>query len=123
MIEARLGGIGGADVTDVTVEIGAEPAVGVGGSVGAGIETGVGVGIGVEFSGIGVTGCGCVGGVGGTGEIDGPIFVVMATASVIGVAACAVTVVGVAGETSTRCAVLFTFASCGGAGFGGGLSP
>ena len=58
-----------------------------------------------------------------TGEIDGPTFVVMATATVIGVDTCAVTVVGVAGETSTRRAVLFAVVSCGGSGFGGGLSP
>ena len=55
--------------------------------------------------------------------IDGPTFVVIATATVIGVAACAVTVVGVIGETSIRRAVLFMVASCGGSGLGGGLSP
>ncbi len=58
-----------------------------------------------------------------TTEIDGPTFVVMATATVIGVADCAVTVVGVVDETSIRCAALFTVASCGGSGLGGGLSP
>ena len=62
-------------------------------------------------------------GVGVTREIDGPTFVVIATATVIGIPACAVTVVGVAGEASIRRAVLFTFASCGGSGFGDGLSP
>ena len=58
-----------------------------------------------------------------TGEIDGPTFVAMATATVIGVAACAVTMVDVVGETSVRRAVLCMFAACDGSVFGGGLSP
>ena len=58
-----------------------------------------------------------------TGEIDGPTFVAMATATVIGVAACAATVVEVVGETSIRRAGLCILASCEGSFFGGGLSP
>ena len=56
-------------------------------------------------------------------EIDGPTSVAMAMASVIGVAACVATVVGVIGETSIRRAVLCMVASCDGSIFGGGLSP
>ncbi len=57
------------------------------------------------------------------GAIDGLTFVVMATATVIGEVACAVTVVGVAGETSTRRAALLMLGSWDGSDFGGGLSP
>ena len=66
---------------------------------------------------------GCIGGAGVTGEIDGPTFVAMATATVIGVAACAATVVEVVGETSIRRAGLCMLASCESSVFGGGLSP
>ena len=57
------------------------------------------------------------------GEIGGPTFVVMATATVSGVVVSPVRVVGVAGETSTRRAVLPWFGSGGGTGLGGGLRP
>jgi hypothetical protein len=57
------------------------------------------------------------------GEIDGPTFVVMATATVIGEFVCPIRVVGVADETSTIRAVLLRFVSGGGSSFGGGLSP
>ena len=58
-----------------------------------------------------------------TGAIDGPTFVVMATATVIGECVCPVRVVGVADETSTMRAVLLRLASGGGSSFCGGLSP
>lgn len=126
MIEAGIGEVRGSDVADIGVGIGAEAAMEVGNSVGAVIEVRVGVSIGV---GIGAAGAmGCVGGVGVAREFDGPTFVVMATAIVIGVAACVVTVVGVVGETCIGRAVLCMFVSCvcvscNGSAFGGGLSP
>ena len=58
-----------------------------------------------------------------TGAIDGPTFVVMATATVIGECVCSVRVVGGVDETSTIGAVLLRLASGDGSGFGGGLSP
>lgn len=57
------------------------------------------------------------------GAIDGPTFVVMATATVIGECVCPLRVAGVADETSTMRAVLLRLASGDGSGFGGGLSP
>ncbi len=81
---------------------------------------GVGVGAGPILGGSDVAGCNE--GVGAGCAIDGPTFVVMATATVIGVAACVAPVLGVAGETSTRRAV-FTGASSGGSDLGSGLSP
>ena len=71
---------------------------------------------------------GCIGGAGVTREIDGPTFVAMTTATVIGVAACVVAVVGIVGETGIRRAVLCmsascVFVSCNDSAFSGGLSP
>lgn len=57
------------------------------------------------------------------GEIVGPTFVVMATATVMGAVVCGDPVDGVAGETSTRRAVLCWGGSGAGSGFGAGLSP
>lgn len=57
----------------------------------------------------------CLGGMAGAvGESGGPTFVVMATATVIGVVACTVPVGGVADETSTNRAVFWRLASGGG---------
>lgn len=57
------------------------------------------------------------------GEIVGPTFVVMATATVMGAAGSVDPLDGVVGETSTRRAVLCWGGSGAGSGFGGGLSP
>jgi hypothetical protein len=62
-------------------------------------------------------GAGCEGGIGATEEIDGAMVVVMT--SVAGATA----VVGGTGETSVRRAMLSTFVSLGGSGFGGGFRP
>ena len=57
------------------------------------------------------------------GEIVGPTFVVMGTATVMGAVVPVDPLDGVAGETSTRRAVVCWGGSGAGSGFGGGLSP
>jgi hypothetical protein len=126
VIGAGIGEVRGSDVTDIGVGIGTEAAMEVGDSVGAVIEVRVGASIGVGTGA--ADAMDCIGGVGVAREFDGSTFVLMATAIVIGVAACVVTMVGVVGETSIRRAVLCMFVSCvcvsyNGSAFGGGLSP
>ena len=82
-----------------------------------------GDGIVGAVTGVGSAGPCFDGAAGAIGEIGGPTFVVMATATVIGVAACAVPVSGAVDDTSTNRAVLWRLASFGGGAWGGDLSP
>ena len=79
---------------------------------GGGISGGDGIDEGVKS--VRSEGPGCDGAAGVIGEIGGPTFVVIETATVIGVVTCAAPVAGGADDTSTNRAVLWRFASGGG---------
>lgn len=88
----------------------AKEAAGCGGGVG--ISGGDGMGEGVKS--VRSEGPGCADAAGVRGKIGGPTFVVIETATVIGVVTCAAPVAGGADDTSTNRAVLWRFVSGGG---------